>query len=71
MEVIKKMQPGQPGTRRYTHQYGESLVCVRCRRDSTRSCRITTVELIVKAGFYHLETDPIIKILYPIANCNV
>ncbi len=27
MEVMKKMQPGQPGTRQYTRQYGESLIC--------------------------------------------
>jgi hypothetical protein len=71
MDVIKKMQPGQPGTKRYTRQYGESLVCVRYRRDATNSRRVTTVELIVDDGFYHQDTNPIIKTMYPSPNRNV
>jgi hypothetical protein len=71
MEVIKKMQPGQPGTKRYTRQYGESLVCVRYRRDVANSRRLTTVELIVDTGFYQQETNPIIKTMCPNANRNV
>jgi len=65
------MQPGQSGTKRYTRQYGDSLVCVRYRRDKTSSRRITTVELIVDAGFYHQDTHPVVKALYPNPNRNV
>ena len=71
MDVIKKMQPGQPGTKRYTRQYGESLVCVRYRRDAANSRRVTTVELIVDDGFYREETNPIIKAMYASPNRNV
>jgi len=71
MDVIKKMQPGQPGTKRYTCQYGESLVCVRYRRDVANSRRITTVELIVDDGFYHPDSSAITKTLYPSPNRNV
>ena len=71
MDVIKKMQPGQPGTKRYTSQYGESLVCVRYRRDAANSRRITTVELIVDDGLYHPDTRPISKTLLPNPNRNV
>ena len=71
MDVIKKMQPGQPGAKRYTRQYGESLVCVRYRRDAANSRRVTTVELIVDDGFYHQETNPVIKTMYSSPNRNV
>ena len=71
MEVIKKMQPGQPGTKRYIRQYGESLICVRYRRDAANARRLTTVELIVDEGFYQRETNPIIKAMYPNPNRNV
>jgi hypothetical protein len=71
MEVIKKMQPGQPGTKRYTRQYGESLICVRYRRDIANSRRVTTVELIVDDGFYYQETHPVSRILQPNPNRNV
>ncbi len=71
MDVIKKMHPGQPGTKRYTNQYGESLVCVRYRRDASNSRRITTVELIVDDGFYHPDNSAIAKTLYSSPNRNV
>jgi len=65
------MQPGQPGTKRYIRQYGESLICVRYRRDTANASRLTTVELIVDEGFYQRETNPIIKAMYPNPNRNV
>ena len=70
MDVIKKMQPGQPGTKRYTRQYGEALVCVRYRRDVANSRRVTTIELIVDDGFYYQETHPVSKALFPNPNPN-
>ena len=52
MDVIKKMKPGDPGTKRLLAHYGEQLVCVRYRHDPQNRRRVTTVELIVDAGFY-------------------
>jgi hypothetical protein len=47
MRVIKKLNPGAPGTQRYLRQYQARLVCVRYRHDPAKHCRYTTVELIV------------------------
>lgn len=70
MEVIKKMNPGEPGTKRLLHQYGEQLLCVRYRGDNKTQRRITTVELVVDEGFYLPQTKTT-KRLYPGANRNV
>jgi hypothetical protein len=46
--MIRKLKPGQAGTKKLTQQYGDRLVCVRYRYDAhTRKCR-KTVELIVE-----------------------
>lgn len=45
--VLKTMQPGQPGTLRLLQRYGEPLVCVRYREDTSGRKRYTTVELVV------------------------
>lgn len=47
MEVKATIKPGQNGTKRYTREYGDQLVCVRYRYDKRRQKRLTTVELIV------------------------
>lgn len=47
MEVIKKLPPGAPGTKRFMKEYGEDLVCVRYRHDSKKNRRLTTIEVIV------------------------
>ncbi len=52
MDVIKKMKPGEPGTKRLVAKYGDQLICVRYRGDGTQKRRITTVELVVDEGFY-------------------
>ena len=52
MDVIKKMKPGEPGTKRLLSKYGEQLICVRYRGDGKQKRRITTVELVVDEGFY-------------------
>ncbi len=62
MEVIKTLQPGQPGTRRYQNRFGKRLVCVRYRQDKNKKCRYTTVELVmeerpIQAG-YHPGINP-------------
>ena len=50
-EVVKRLKPGQPGTRALQHRYGPALVCVRYRRDAaTGHTRFTTVELVIDHG---------------------
>jgi hypothetical protein len=49
-QVIKRMKPGQPGTRGLLQRYGPALVCVRYREDASGSTRFTTVELVVDHG---------------------
>ena len=56
MDVIKKMKPGEPGTKRLLAHYGEQLICVRYRHDKPNQRRLTTVELIVDTGSYFPES---------------
>lgn len=46
-QVIKRMKPGQPGTRALLRRYGPALVCVRYRESETGQTRFTTVELVI------------------------
>ena len=46
--VIKKLRPGQPGSKKLLRRFGDALVCVRYRQDGARAVRYTTVELIVE-----------------------
>ena len=71
MDVIKKMKPGDPGTKRLKAQYGEQLVCVRYRHDRHNQRRITTVELIVDTGFYLPRRDVRLPRQQPDTNRNV
>lgn len=48
MDVIKTLNAGAPGTRRYQRKYGDDLVCVRYRTDEAGRRRLTTVEIIVE-----------------------
>ena len=57
MDVIKKMRPGVPGTKRLLAKYGDQLVCVRYRHDKQNQRRVTTIELIVDEGFYLPERN--------------
>ncbi len=45
--MLRKMKPGQPGTKQLLEQYGAQLVCVRYRYDAQRRKRLKTVELVV------------------------
>ena len=50
-EVVKRLKPGQPGTRALQRRYGPALVCVRYRKDTaTGHTRFTTVELVIDHG---------------------
>jgi hypothetical protein len=42
------LRPGDPGTKRWTEEYRETLVAVRYRYDERNWRRYTTVELIVE-----------------------
>ena len=54
MEVRKKLNPGDYGTKRHLNKYGEKLVCVRYRYDDEKYTRYTTVELIVdEQAYFH------------------
>lgn len=48
MKTRLVLKPGQRGTKRLTEKYGDSLVCVRFRYDTSTQQRIKTVELIVE-----------------------
>lgn len=45
--VVKRLAPHQPGALKLARRYGETLVCVRYRRDADGTTRYTTIELIV------------------------
>ncbi len=45
--MLRKMKPGQPGTKQLVEQYGAQLVCVRYRYDVPTRKRIKTVEIVV------------------------
>jgi len=47
MEIIKKIRPGDDGSKRYHDKYGEQLCAVRYRRSSCKTTVYTTVEIIV------------------------
>ena len=71
MDVIKKMKPGVPGTKRLHAKYGEQLVCVRYRHDKQHHRRVTTIELIVDEGFYLPERNASHLLDYKNNNRNV
>jgi hypothetical protein len=50
--ILKKMHPGQPGTKRWQAKYGSRLVCVRYRGDRRRRVRMTTIEIVVEEAFW-------------------
>ena len=71
MDVIKKMNPGDPGTKRLLAKYGDKLICVRYRNDKDKQRRVTTVELIVDEGFYLASRNTTRQLCHPSANRNV
>ncbi|MBL8202938.1 MAG: hypothetical protein JNM09_01820 [Blastocatellia bacterium] len=52
MLMSKKLNPGQPGTKRLVSQYGARLVCVRYRYDGVQGKRFKTVELILEEAVW-------------------
>ncbi len=48
MNTCRKLQPGEPGTKKLVARYGENLICVRYRYDFAGQRRLKTVELVVE-----------------------
>lgn len=48
--IIKKLAPGDAGTKRLGQRFGKDLVCVRYRQDREAGRRYTTVEVVVDSG---------------------
>ncbi|MGA1870592.1 MAG: hypothetical protein ACMUJM_18815 [bacterium] len=48
MRTLKKLIPGQPGTKKLTKEYGDKLFCVRYRYDQKEQRKIKTVEIILE-----------------------
>lgn len=59
--VVKTMQPGERGTIRLMHEYGDQLVCVRYRASGTGEERLTTVELIIDRAVIRKRWDEIVS----------
>lgn len=57
MKVKSTLTPGQKGTKQLTKEYGEQLICVRYRYDSSRLKRYKTVELIVDEQDWAPDND--------------
>ena len=47
MRTRLHLKPGQKGTKQLLAQYGDRLVCVRCRYDAQQKKRFKTVDIIV------------------------
>ena len=50
MKTLKRLQPGQPGTKKLLEKYGDKLVCVRYRYDREQKWRTKTAEIIIDEG---------------------
>ena len=48
--MLRKLKPGQPGTKRLMAQYGEQLLCVRYRYDAHTQKRVKTVEIVIETN---------------------
>lgn len=46
LPVVEKIAPGQPGTKRWSTEFRNALVCVRYRHDLAHGERVVTVELV-------------------------
>lgn len=62
LRVIKKIAVNSRGAKRLSMQYGQQLVCVRHRLDSTGTKRLTTVELIVSEDLIGRRPGPTVDV---------
>jgi hypothetical protein len=47
MKTEKILKPGQPGTKKCTEKFGDSLICVRYKIDKIHNRRLKTAEIII------------------------
>jgi hypothetical protein len=62
LRVVKKLAPDQPGALKLAQKYGDALICVRHRIDSTGQVRTTTVELRVDQAPIRPRSDRIVGV---------
>lgn len=48
MIIRRRLNAGQPGTKKLVEKYGEDLVCVRYRYDTEKNEVVKTVELVIE-----------------------
>ena len=58
MRALRKLNPGQKGTKKFLERYNEKLFCVRYRYDVEQRKRFTTVELIVEEASWSPPEKP-------------
>ena len=63
---VRKILPGQPGTKKWSERFGDRLVCVRYRYDAKRKLKTKTVEIIVDQSAWQANRQriPHNKIVY-------
>ena len=67
MTVIRrKLQPGEPGTRKLWAEYGDKLVCVRYRYNAENKRRMKTIELVIEEAPWEANPQkiPVNKIMH-------
>ena len=62
MRTRLTLAPGQNGTKKLLHKYGERLVCVRYRYDEESRRRFKTVELVIEEMSWERAPDPLVAI---------
>ena len=62
MKTLKKLIPGQPGTKKLFEEYGDKLFCVRYRYDSEHQRKIKTVEIIIEEGTWETNSHKYLEI---------
>ncbi len=59
MKVLRRIQPGKAGTKKYLEEYGEKLVCVRYIYDEEEQTKTKTIELVVEKRPWHKTSGKI------------
>ena len=57
--MLRKLKPGQPGTKRLLEQYGAQLICVRYRYDAVARKRVKTVEIVIEENEWQPPPPPL------------
>ncbi len=48
----RRLNPGEPGTKKFLKKYGDRLVCVRYKYDINKKVRFKTIELVVECDYW-------------------